>query len=584
MTLARELGAEVITTSSDNVVRELVRVAHDRNITQIVVGKPLKRYFSDLFRGGSIVERLLKESGDIEIHIVTQPQQQNKKRGLFPEIVFTSKAGGYLKSIFAVAVLTILNLFIVSFTGYWTIALLYLLFVTMVSLFVGRGPSFISAALSAVLWDFLFIPPLYTFRIGKIEDALMFVVFFVIAIIMGNQPSRLRTNESALGTREKRISALYDFSRSMANSLGTDQIVQTAIKYIGNTFGFEASVILADASGLLASTVHHTSSLDISQNEFGVASWAFANKRPAGRSTDTLPDAEAYHIPLVTQNGAYGVISVKNISGNSFTIDQDNFLQNICYQLSSALEREKMNESIRSTQLHAESERLQGILLNSISHELRTPLTTISGAASGLLDDTISAIPETRIALSLEIKKASDRLNRLVDNLLDMSRIESGTLSLKRQIYYAGDLVSVALRTLEDELSGHKVSTDISADLPMASFDFALMEQALVNILHNAAVHTPQGSEINIRVFPRNKKIVIAVSDNGPGIPESDRSWLFDKFRRGSHVTSGGTGLGLSISKGIAEIHGGTITLDNPVEGGSSFTIEFPVEQTEEGR
>jgi len=583
MTLARELGAEVITTSGDSIVKELVRVAHDKNITQIVVGKPLKKYFSDFFKGGSIVERLLKESDDIEIHIVTQPKQKEKRR-IFPELVFTSKTNEYVWSILWVAGITLLNLAIVPFIGYWTIALFYLLFVSIISLFVGRGPSFVSAALSALLWDYLFIPPIFTFRIDKFEDALMFGIFFVIAIIMGNLTSRLRSKESDLITREKRISALYDFSRTMVNAFGTDQIVQTAISFVDSAFGFKTAILLVDNSGSLSSAVHHTSSLDISQNEYGVAAWAFMNKRPAGRSTDTLPDAEAYHIPLLTQNGVYGVISVKNISGSVFTIEQDNFLQNICYQLSSALEREKMNESIQISQLHAESERLLSILLNSISHELRTPLTTISGAASGLLDDTISAIPETRQALSHEIKKASDKLNRLVDNLLDMSRIESGTLSLQRHNYYAGDLVSVALRRLEDELSDHKVSTDISADLPMASFDFALMEQALVNILHNAAVYTPQGSEIQVKVFCRNDsmsdpwgKIVITVSDNGPGIPSVDRPFIFDKFRRGSKVPSGGTGLGLSISKGIVESHGGTITLDSSESGGSSFTIEIPV-------
>jgi two-component system, OmpR family, sensor histidine kinase KdpD len=581
MTLARELGADVITTSADDVVKELARVARDRNATQIVIGKPLKRYFFDFLWGGSIVERLLKESGDIEVHIVTQPQREKKAKSLFPELVFSSKASEYTWGIVSVAVMTVINLFIVPFTGYWTIALFYLLLVSIISLFVGRGPSFVSAALSALLWDFLFIPPLYTLWIGKFEDALMFGFFFVIAIITGNLTSRLRSKESALSIREKRISALYDFSRSISSALGTDQIVQTAIQYIGSVFGFETAVMLADGSGALSPITHHSSTLDISQNEYGVASWAFANKRPAGQSTDTLPDAAAYHIPLVTQNGGHGIISIKNTSANSFTIDQENFLQNICYQLSSALEREKMYESIRSSQFNAESERLHTILLNSISHELRTPLTTISGAASGLLDDTISAIPETRTALSLEIKKASDRLNRLVDNLLDMSRLESGTLSLKRQIYYAGDIVSVALRRLEDELSGHKVTTDISPDLPMASFDFALMEQAVVNILHNAAVHTPRGSEITIKVFSRNRKIVIAVSDNGPGIPAADRSRLFDKFRRGSQAAAGGTGLGLSISKGIAEIHGGTIALDSSENRGSTFTIEIPVEPEE---
>ncbi|OHD70986.1 MAG: hypothetical protein A2W19_07635 [Spirochaetes bacterium RBG_16_49_21] len=576
LNLARELGAEVISTSDEDIVSGLIRTARQQNITQIVVGKPLRRYLSDYFTGGNLVERLLKSCGDIEIHVVTQPDAGEKKPGIFAKFSYTSRLKDYAASAACIFGVTLLSLFLVGVTGYWTIALIYLLSVSILALIIGPGPVLLAATISALLWNFLFIPPLYTFRINKLEDALMFGTYFVIAIILGSLTSRLRSKEKALRVREQRITELYEFSKSLGNAVGIDEVVSTAVRYMERYLGSGIAVILSDDSGSLAANPHAGSSLGLSLKERGVAEWSFRNKRPAGLFTDTIPHSDARYVPLIAPGSVVGVLCIRPSSGASFTLEQEGFLQNIVYQLSTRIERENLSMMRQKALLVEESERLYNILLNSISHEIRTPLTAITAASSSMLDDAIEARPEIRRALSEEIRKASRRLNRLVDNLLDINRLESGMLKLNRQAYDLGDLVSVAVRRLGSELVSHNVIVSIDDGLPMISVDFALMEQVFVNLLYNAVMYTPAGSAISVGAAADRNMMTVTVSDNGPGINNGDIPFIFDKFRRGSNSAAGGTGLGLSICKGIMEAHGGSISAKNNASGGAVFTIQLP--------
>ncbi len=576
MNLARELGAEVISTADEDVISGLLRVADQKNITQIVVGKPLRKYLSDYFSGGNLVERLLKKAGDIEIHVVTQPEVSKKKREVLPRPVLVSGAKDYGISLAVIAAVTLANLALTVITGYWTIALVYLSCIIIMSLFIGRGPVFLAAAISAILWNLLFIPPLFTLRIARVEDALMFGMYFMIAIILGSLTSKLRAKESALRIREKRITDLYEFAKALGNALGVDEVVTTAVKYIEEYFNAKAAILLADEKDRLPAEPHAASSFSVSVKEHAIAEWSFKNRLPAGLFTQTLPNSDAYYLPLIAPGKVVGVLGMRPASGAGYTIEQESFLHNIASQLSMRIERENLSLASQKALLGAESERLYSVLLNSISHELRTPLTTITGASSSLLDSAVESLPETRRALLVEIGKASGRLNHLVDNLLDMSRLESGMLRLNRQPHDVGDLVSVSVRRLEDELVSHHVTTSIPDDLPLLWMDFALMEQALVNLLHNAVVHTPAGSRIAIGGRIHQGAVEIYVADNGPGLNNDEIPFLFEKFRRGARAATGGTGLGLSIAKGIVEAHGGAISALNNPEGGARFTVLLP--------
>ncbi len=577
LNLARELGAEVLSTIDDDIVAGLMRIARQKNITQIVVGKPLRTYISDFFSGGNLVERLLKSSGDIEVHIVSQPAISPAKFSFTGMFNFTAKWNEYIYAFGSVTAITVINLFIVHFTGYWAIALIYLIFILLLGLFVGRGAIFIAAVVSALAWNFLFIPPLFTLRINTLEDLMMFFVYFIASMTVGGLTSKLHSKEWALRIRETVISNMYEFSKALGNAADIDGIVLTTVKYIEEYFNAKTAFILTDSSGKLADLQHPDSSFVMHEGGRGIAEWVFKNRKPAGLNTNTLQQASACYIPLNSQGGIMGVLCIKPETDSMFSFDNDNFFQSIVYQVSMRLEREMLSLEIRDSQLLAESERVYKILLNSISHELRTPLTTITGASTSLLDDVVDSKPEIRNALIGEIYKASGRLNRLVDNLLDMSRLESGMMKLNKQKHDPSDVISVVLRTLESELSEYKLLIDISENLPMINIDFVLMEQALINLVYNVVNHTPSGTFVTISAGVSEGGFYLSVRDNGPGLDADEIPYLFDKFHRGASSSPGGTGLGLSICKGIVEAHNGTITARNNSEGGAEFLITLPI-------
>ncbi len=581
LNLARELGAEVISTTDEDIEKGLIRVARERNITQIIIGKPLRPRLSDYFKGGNIVERLLKVSGDIEIHIVTQPEVVSQKISLFTGYRLKN-LNTYLLSFISVIIITLINLFIVKFTGYWTIALIYLLYISIIAMFIERIPVFIAALLSSIAWNFLFIPPILTFRIGRIEDNVMFITYFVIAFIVGGLTSKLREKEWALAIRERRITELYEFSRILGSAVDIDSVIKVSTEYIDEQLIVKSAFILTDENDILLPAVHISSTLEVDSSMRGVAEWVFSNRKEAGSGTDTLSQVNGLFIPLNAGGHIIGVLCIKRNDEKELSYEQNNFLSGILYQISMRIEREILSANSSRTRLLTESERIYRILLNSISHELRTPLTTITGASSSLLDEVVVTKPEIRNALLKEINRASGRLNRLVDNLLDMSRVEAGMMKLEIQKHDINDLVSASLKTLEGELDEHKVFIDIPEEMPMIDCDFVLIEQTIINLIYNAVIHTPPGTEIKISSRIEEDNYVITVSDNGPGLKTEEMPYLFDKFLRGATSGPGGTGLGLSICRAIAEAHSGSIAAQNRKGGGAEFIIKLPME-TDEG-
>jgi two-component system sensor histidine kinase KdpD len=579
LNLAHELGAEVITVADEDTVSGLLSIARQKNITQIVVGKPLRRYLSDYFSGGNLVQRLLKSSGDIEIHIVTQPDVHVKKTGIFKEFPSAPNPGVYGITAALVAGITFINYLLAPLTGYWTVALIYLLGVVLLSLFFTRGPVLLAAALSALLWDFLFIPPIFTFQIAKVEDALMFGMYFVIAAILGTLTSRLRSKERALRVREKRITELYEFSRALGNALGIDEVAGTALKYIEDYFEAKVLLLLSDDTGQLSALPHSYSTLEITPKERGVAEWSYKNKKPAGLFTDTLPQSEAHYIPLIAPGRVVGILGIRPRSVSAFSLEQENFLQNISSQFSMRIERENLSKANQRELLETESERLYKILLNSITHELRTPLTAIKGLLSTLTDPAVVENSETRKHLLNETQEATERLIRLVDNLLEMNRIESGKLALNIDWNDLSDIIDTTLNRLEPFIKKHLVKVNCPDSIPFIRVDYNLIAQALYCIINNALVHTGEATPVEISVISDSRGVTITVDDEGQGLPEKDIQRLFEKFYHiGKTQSNGGLGLGLSISKGIVELHGGRLTAENRKNRGARFTIALPVE------
>jgi two-component system sensor histidine kinase KdpD len=577
LALARELGAEVIATADEDVVRGVLRVARQHNATQIVVGKPAYNGLRQFFPGGWFLRRLVAESGDIDIHVVRAEKSEiPRERPIFriPEQVAWKQ---YLISFCAVAAITLLNEGLASLMGYRALALNFLLVVVILALFVGRGPVLMSATISALAWDYFFVDPEFTFWISRLEDKMMFGMYFVVAIVMGQLIARFRTQEKAERRREERTTALYLLTRELADAVTLDQIVKVIVQHIGKPFEADVAVLLAEADGRLSERPCEGSTLKLTEKDLSVASWVMRHNQRAGQFTDNLPLADALYLPLSTATGVLGVVGVRLPQAKAPNLEQNNLLEAFVRQAGLVIDRQRLHDAAQQSQLAAESERLSKTLLDSISHELRTPIAAITSAASALGDTNLTAKPGFSEALVGEIREAVARLNRLVGNLLDITRVESGHVKSKMDWCEAGDLVNVTVKSLQKELSGHKVETVIAPQIPLVRMDFVLMEQALTNLLLNAAFHTPAGTPIQVSARAERDELLLTVADSGPGIPPESLTKIFDKFYRAPGALTGGTGLGLSIVKGFVEAQGGRVSADNRSGGGAVFTLSLPI-------
>ncbi len=575
LSLARELGGEVLMTSDNDIVKAILRVARQRNVTQIVVGKPSRSLWQALLAGRSPVNRLIQNSGDIDVYVVTGDKTESAQRRSLPQPIIHSGIGEYLIALAVVCLVLLLGVALDPIIGYRTVAVALLFTVMLLAIFLGRGPVLFAGGLSALLWDFLFIPPHFTLLISTFEDVSLFAMYFVTALVTGILTGRFRLQEKAARRREANAEALYTLANETTQATTMDALLSTAINKIGHIFDAEVGIILAGPSGDLFREPYPASTLTVTEKELSVANWAFENGKPAGRFTNTLPTATAQYIPMLTPGGTVGVIGVHTRQPDRLAMDQEIFLQTFVSQIGLVIEHELLHKKAEQTAVLEESERLYATLFDSISHELKTPLATIAGATSGLLDDQINSNPAARQAMGENLQEATERLNRLVDNLLDMSRLESGQLKLNLEWCDVSDLINICLNRVEKPLAAHVVITDIAANLPLIRIDFVLMEQVLVNLLHNAAFYTPPGTHIRLQAKTDGTDLLLIVADRGPGLPPDSVNRVFDKFYRAPGAAAGGTGLGLSICRGLVTAHHGTLIAENRAHGGARFTIRL---------
>lgn len=452
--------------------------------------------------------------------------------------------------------------------GYQAVSLFLLFIVASLSLIVRIGPVMAAAAVSALIWNYFFIPPHFTFAIGHPQDALMFLAYFIIATITGILTTRIRT-------RELHATALYTFTKQLVGTKTIDDVAEIGVQNISSFFNVDVVLYLSTPDGDMFTIPHPSSTMSANEKEFSIASWVYWNEKKTGKFIDILPFTETTFYPIIGPRYPLGVIGVKTKSGRSFTIDQETLLQNFIAQIAATLEREQLNELTKRAVLYAESEKLYKTLFHSISHELRTPITALMSASEGL--ETLIGSPSLSV-YAQEIHTAADRLNRLVENLLDMTRLESGQLAPKLDWCDVNDLLHTSVKKLKNELSRHIVRVNVPSDLPLVKLDFGLIEQVLTNLLLNASIYTPSGSAVNITAHADENSLTIIISDTGPGFPPDTLKHLFQKFYRVPGSKTGGTGLGLSIAKGFIEAHKGTITASNHANGGALFEIRIPIE------
>ena len=393
----------------------------------------------------------------------------------------------------------------------------------------------------------------------------------MVAIVLGQLVARIRAQELAERRREERATALYHLTRELAQVGTRDEVVWQIVAEINRVFQAAAAVLLP---GKHALAPHPDSSLTLTDKELHVAEWAFLNRQAAGKFTDNLPGADNLHLPLATERAVVGVLSV-DLPDKHLPLARRDLLEAYARQAALVLDRVALRAAAEQSKLVAESERLSNTLLNSISHELRTPLAAITSAASTLAEAK-NADGDFGRKMVGEIQEASARLNRLVGNLLDVTRLESGHVKPKLDWCDVGDLIGTTVRSLERELSRHAVKIQVAEKLPLARLDFTLMQQALANLLLNATVHTPPKTTILIQARQEGDELVITVADNGPGLSPELVPRIFDKFTRAPDAPAGGSGLGLAIVKGFVEAHGGRISAGNRPGGGAIFAIHIP--------
>lgn len=571
--LARELGAQVITTTDDDVVRGLLRVAREQNATQLVVGKPAGWQTLELLRGGSFLNRLIRQSGQIDIHVVRAEGELVAARQLQPPRFVIADARGYAVAAGVVAAVTAVNLVLQRWIGYQPASLVYLVSVIVLGLLVGRGPTLAAAALTALLWNYLFTEPTFTLRIASPADTMMFLTYFLVALAMGHLTARLRAQEAAERHREQRATALYLLTRELAKATDLADLLAIVIREVGKTFQADVGVSLPGDEPSAPPTPYFASTWSLSDKEQGVAAWAYHHHQPAGRGTDTLPSAEGLHLPLVAGDRAAGVLSLRFRNRNPLVPAQRDLLDAFVPQIALVLDRQRLRDEEHQAELVAESERLSKTLLSSVSHELKTPLAALQAVA-----DSLGANRENHAMALAEFRTALERLKRVVNNLLNMTRLEAGSVQPRLDWCDVRELCSAALDLAGGVLAGHTLARDIPPNLPLVKLDQALIEQALANLLVNAAMHTAPATEVTLRARLRNGKLELSVLDRGPGLPAGDPESLFAKFARGPAAPAGGSGLGLAIARGFARAHGGEASARQRDGGGAEFSLTLPVE------
>jgi two-component system sensor histidine kinase KdpD len=580
--LAERLGAETHTLIGDDVAQTILDFARSRNVTKIIIGKTFQpRWKRFLF--GTVVDTLVDRSGDIDVYVIRgEPEGSRPPRP--PERPVPFPWGNYLRTAVVVTLCGLAGW--LSHTWQLSeanIAMVFLLGVVYVAARYGRGPAIAASVAGVLVFDFFFVPPYLSFGVSDAQYILTFAVMFIVGFLISTLTARIRDQLGAAQQQERRTAALLRLTKQLSEVAGLEFLIGMAGQQLREIFGGEVVLFVREATGRLELRYGHDTSVARHEVNAVVARWVADHDQAAGAGTDTLPNATALFIPLVGSQRTMGAVGVRPSDPERFLDpDQRRLLETCASLIALSLERDQSVLEAHEAQLWVQAEQLRNSLLSSVSHDLRTPLAVIAGASSILLEQAADQKPEARRELLQTILDESHRLGRLVDNLLDMTRLTSGTVVLNKQWHVLEEIVGSALARLRRQLEDHSVRVDLPGNLPLLFLDGVLMEQVFFNLLENAGRYTPAGSHIEITARVEDKRVKIRVADNGPGLPPGTEARVFEKFFRGSISTGDerrGAGLGLAICQAIIEAHGGRISARNRPGGGAEFAISLPCEE-----
>jgi two-component system sensor histidine kinase KdpD len=564
MRLAESLGAELATLdTTSNVAGAILDFARSRNVSRIVVGRPRPRRLLARFFRETVAEELIRRAEDFEIALISASAEEARRSIIAaPSLAPERNPDAYLWATVAVAAAGGLVYLINRFFPVESLALVFLVGVLLVAIRFGLWPSIYASVLSFFVYNFFFTEPQFTLHVADEEVVLTLVLFLAAAVLTGNLAARLRNQAAAQRATAQRTTSLYEFSRKIASAASFDDVVWAAVYHVASTLRCRSLVIGPDEDGALKIAGGYPPEDRLEARDWGAAKWAWEHVEPAGWSSGTLPSSRWLFLPLTTAQGPQAVLGVSFESDRPLAAAERRLLEALVDQVAIAIERARLTADIEESRLRSETERLRTALLSSVSHDLRTPLVSIIGAATSLLEAGDAIGRDKQHQLAETIRDEGERLNRYVQNLLDMTRISHGALPLNKEWLEVRELVGRAVRQLETQLRGYALTMNVPLILPVVRGDPVLLEQALVNVLDNAAKYAPPGTEIKVAATRQDRAILLSVVDQGPGIPAADRERIFDMFYRvrAGGSQEGGTGLGLAIARGILEAHGGTIS------------------------
>lgn len=572
--LAAKLGAQTAKVSGFRIGDEILAFARENQVSKIFVGKPYERRWRR-FLGLSLVDHLIWNCGPIDIFVISGeggealpvPRGPKPRRRLLEYLL---AAGG-------VGLCTGLAFILFPFLALTNLAMIYLLTVVIISSFLPRGPSRFSSLFSVAAFAFFFVPEYYSFQVASTEYSITLVVMLLVSLLVSGLTARIRHQARVSRQQERQTVALFEMSQNLTAMDSLEELLKVAARQITRIFDCKVSLLMPGSEGKLEVRAGHPY-----DDEYGkeglVAKWVFRHGHLAGAGTDTLHAVKGIYLPLIASQNLIGVLRLETDQPDRILeADSLRLLEALGSQVGLAIERENLSRQAQAAQLQIEAEQMRNALLSSVSHDLRTPLTVIAGSASSLVEGEKRLDSETKQELALSIYEEARRLDRLVHNLLEMSRLQSGQARLTKEWHVLEEVIGCALAQLDPQLHDHPLSISLPTDLPLVQIDALLMERVIINLLENSLKYTPPGTPLEISGQVQDKEILVAVADRGPGLPPGEEERIFEKFYQVSPGSARGAGLGLTICRSIIEAHGGRIWAANRPDGGTIFSFTIPL-------
>jgi two-component system, OmpR family, sensor histidine kinase KdpD len=575
--LAQEFGAQTSILSGSDAASEAVEYARMHNCSKLVVGRTRDASNWPWQRGTARrIGELAPDIDLIEVGRAAAKPPLRRDPGVEGDADprRSLKRRRYIWALLACLATALLATPLLPYFDLANIVMMFLLTVVLVALKWGRGPAVLAAFVSVATFDFFFVAPRLSFAVSDVQYLLTFAIMLTVALIIGQMTAGLRYQARVASYREERARVLYEFARDMSSKLLTADVVESATRIIANTIRAKVAVLVPDDQDQIQPAGREQGLLV----DLGAAQWAYDKGLPAGAGTDTLAGNEYLYLPLRAPMRTRGVLVIKPDNPRLLLVpEQRRHLDTFAALTAIALERVHYVEVAQQALINMESERLRNSLLSALSHDLRTPLAALVGLAESLALTRPPLSPQ-QLESANAIAEEARRMSALVNNLLEMARIESGEVKLRRQWHPFEEVVGSALKAAHPALIDHRVELDLARDLPLVEFDATLIERVLYNLIENACKYTPAGTLITISAAVSAGSLRVSVSDAGPGLPKGQEESIFEKFTRGARESSTpGVGLGLAISRAIIEAHHGRILAENGPNGGARFTFTLPL-------